>query len=364
MQIQRVNRACILGAGLFLYMVVCAVAFSLGFIEITLFQFSALFTIGVVGVFCFLGIIYLELNLSFNDPDLSLVQMMWAITLVLAGAWFATDMKPLIIMTGLSLIMMGTNRLDGRALLMFKVFGISMYVLLLALENARQPAQIVWDSEVITLTAYSLALMFGPALIRREKSVLQDELIDRNQKLAEALSKSNSLAIRDELTGSFNQRHLVELLVHQKAMADRRDYIFSICCIDLDRFKRVNYLFGNHIGDMVLKNFARISESVVREVDCVARLEGEEFVVVLGGSSEQDALVVANRIRSLLQELEISPDKPEYRITASAGIAQYRPTESTEDLMKRAAYSLYRAKRSGRDAVIIAESDAEVLRVG
>jgi len=364
MQKMRVNRACILGVGLLIYMFVCAIAFSLGFIEITIIQFAALFTIAVIGFLCFIGIIYLELNLSFNDPDLSLVQMMWAITLVLGCAWFATDMKPLIIITGLSLILMGTNRLDGRNLLMFTAFGIFMYVLLLTLEFTSQPGEIAWFSEMITLIAYSLILIFGPVLIRYEKSVLQDELMDRNQKLTEALSKINSLAIRDELTGSFNRRHLDALLVHQKAMADRRDYNFSVCFVDLDHFKRVNDLFGSHTGDMVLKEFARIAQSVVREVDCVARSGGEEFVIVLGGSSEQDALVVANRIRSLLQELQINPGRPEYRITTSVGITQYRPKESTQEMMERADFSLFKAKRSGRDRAVIAESDFKASIAG
>ena len=211
MQRMRVTRACILGVGLLIYMLVCITAFSLGFIEITITQFAVLFTVGVIGFLCFMVIIYFELNLSFNDPDLSLAQMMWAITLVLGCAWFATDIKPLIIITGLSLILMGTSRLDGRGLLMFTAFGISMYVLLLVLEYTRQPRQIMWFSELIALTAYSLILIFGPALIRHEKSVLQDELIDRNQRLTEALSETNSLAIRDELTGSFNRRHLDEV---------------------------------------------------------------------------------------------------------------------------------------------------------
>ena len=364
MQKMRVNRACILGVGLAIYMLVCAIAYFLGFIEITIAQFAVLFAIGVIGFLCFIGIIYLELNLSFNDPDLSLAQMMWAITLVLGCAWFATDMKPLIIITGLSLILVGTNRLDGKRLLMFTVFSISMYLLLLVAEFAQQSRQTMWFSEIITLIAYSLILIFGPALIRYEKSVLQGELIDRNQKLTEALSKINSLAIRDELTGSFNRRHLDALLVHQKAMADRRDYVFSVCIIDLDHFKRVNDLFGNHTGDVVLKDFARIAESVVREVDCVARIGGEEFVLVLGGTSEQDALVVANRLRSLLQELQISPGRPEYRITTSVGITQYRPKESTQDMMERADFSLYRAMRNGKDRVIVAESEFKASIAG
>lgn len=173
MQKMRVNRACVLGMGLLIYMFICAVAFSLGFIDISIVQFVILFSVGVIGFLGFIGMIYLELNLSFNDPDLSLAQMMWAITLVLGCAWFATDMKPLIIITGLSLILMGTNRLDGKSLLMFIVFGISMYVLLLAIEFSSQTRQIMWFSEVITLIAFSLILTFGPALIRYEKGLLQ-----------------------------------------------------------------------------------------------------------------------------------------------------------------------------------------------
>ncbi len=357
MQQLRVHRACVLGAGLSVYMLVCAIATVLGYIDLSIAQFTILIAIGVVGFVAFLTMIYLELNLSLNDPDLSLIQMIWAIVLVVGCAWFATELKPLFILTGLSLVLIGTSRLEGRNLWIFVLFGISLYLSLLAIEYFRHTRQILWLSEIITCTAYSLIIALGPMLFRLEKSVLQDELEDQNQQLTEAFNQINRLAIKDELTGSCNRRHLGNVLAQQKAMADRRDYVFSICILDLDHFRNVNDFFGHHTGDMVLKDFARIAESIVREVDCVARSGGEEFVIMLAGTSEQDALVVASRIRAMLCELQIHPGRPEYRITSSVGVTQYRKKEEIRDMMERAEYCLYKAKRNGRDKVNVAEPD-------
>ena len=153
----------------------------------------------------------------------------------------------------------------------------------------------------------------------------------------------------------------MEVLVQQRAMVDRRDdYHFTVCFVDLDFFKRVNDTFGHSTGDYVLKCFAKIAQSILREVDCASRIGGEEFVLVLGGTSEQDALVVTERIGAKLGEMQVSNIEPMYRITASMGITEYRRSEEIEQTLDRADRALYDAKRTGRNKVIIAEPESEL----
>ncbi|MBT4163175.1 MAG: GGDEF domain-containing protein, partial [Gammaproteobacteria bacterium] len=161
-------------------------------------------------------------------------------------------------------------------------------------------------------------------------------------------------------TGVFNRRHMLEVLDHEKALADRKNYDFSVCYVDLDYFKKVNDKFGHATGDSVLKNFSRVAEQVTREVDCVARIGGEEFILVLSGTNETDAVTVARRLAEGLRDMHVSRIEPRYRISASIGIAEYRSSESIQQLLDRADRAMYDSKRNGRNRIVVAgESGAE-----
>jgi diguanylate cyclase (GGDEF)-like protein len=316
---------------------------------------TLLFLLAGVGFVVFLIMIYFELNLAFADPDLALAQMIWAVTIIIGSAWLAADMRPVLLLTGTALLLTGTHRLSRKNLYWFVGVASLIYALLCAQTYLSDPDQLHQLPGIMEILAFGVVLFIAPLLIRFEKNLMQSDLVRRDRQLGVALEQISTLAVRDELTGAFNQRQLADVLHHQKAMADRRNYGFSICFVDLDYFKRVNSLFGRHTGDLALKEFVRIAGSVVREVDCVARVGGEEFVLVLGGATEQDAWVVAQRLRSLLQEMKISSCAPDYRISASIGISRYRAKESVELTMQRAASCLVQARNGGRDRIIIAD---------
>jgi diguanylate cyclase (GGDEF)-like protein len=156
----------------------------------------------------------------------------------------------------------------------------------------------------------------------------------------------------------------MDFLVQQKAQADRRDYVFTLCFIDLDFFKRVNDKFGHGTGDNVLRQFCEIAKSLLREVDCVARMGGEEFIMVLAGTPQQDALIVAERLAAEMADMVVSPNEPTYRITASLGVTEYRKDEDIHVTMERADRALYDAKRTGRNKTIIADLEAHQIKFG
>jgi len=364
MQRIRMNRFCTLCAGLLVHLLLCSVAFVIDIGEVSVSQALLLVSVAVAGFFFFTGLIYFELNLSFDDPDLSLLRAAWALLIVVASAWFTAELKPLLLITGITLIQAGFYQLGRRNLALFSCLGISLYSVFFALDYLAEWTVMSWSRTLLEFAVFSIVLMVAPTLIRFDRNLMQHELSGRNQLLNSALERINTLVIKDELTGAYNRRQLENLLDQQKAMADRRDYIFSLCHIDLDRFKRVNDLFGHHTGDIFLQGFVHMVKSVLRDVDNVARISGEEFVLILGGISEQEALVVARRIRSLLQDLSVSPSGPDYRVTASIGISQYIRGENHRETLHRADLSLYRAKRNGRDRIIIAESALEASIAG
>ena len=190
------------------------------------------------------------------------------------------------------------------------------------------------------------------AYMASEVTALREAFARRRQRLNEAMEQLSEIAMRDELTGLYNRRYIMDVLSRQKALADRGHLSFTLCYCDLDHFKRINDRYGHQTGDRVLRDFAEVAESVVRSVDFVARLGGEEFLLVLVGADEVMAERVAERLCERTRFLAMVPQDPDYRQTVSIGLAAFRPGERVEDVIQRADRALYSAKSQGRDQIV------------
>jgi diguanylate cyclase (GGDEF)-like protein len=208
-------------------------------------------------------------------------------------------------------------------------------------------------NEFLVWSCYSLLLVVA-LFVADQVARLREALTGRTEELERALTRVRDLAMRDDLTGLYNRRQLMEYLYRQKASADRGTLSFALCYVDLDHFKRVNDLFGHKQGDEVLRAFAEIARKVVREEDFVARIGGEEFVLVLTNATLTDAVQVSNRLRRQTQLMVIDPKAPDFAVTASVGVAAYRAREAVEQLMSRADSAMYAAKTQGRNRVVVA----------
>jgi diguanylate cyclase (GGDEF)-like protein len=158
------------------------------------------------------------------------------------------------------------------------------------------------------------------------------------------------LSYTDSLTGIANRRIFLESLGGAICFAQRHQTPLSIIMADLDNFKSVNDTFGHNAGDQVLQAFATFLMENSREEDLIARWGGEEFIMMLPGTSAKKATIFAERIRHRLEE--IIPD-PGIRLTASFGVSAYRPGETSISFIGRADQALYEAKRLGKDQVIL-----------
>ena len=168
------------------------------------------------------------------------------------------------------------------------------------------------------------------------------------------------LAVRDPLTGLYNRRQFDEALDRVLAV-HRRERLrgwrpLSAIMFDLDRFGLFNKEHGHQVGDAVLKAFADVLLSRFRASDLLARLGGEEFIVVLDGADRQAAVLAADEVRSLLAERSVlAEDGTELRVTVSAGCAELDAADPTrESLLRTADVALFMAKRAGRDRVVAA----------
>ena len=166
--------------------------------------------------------------------------------------------------------------------------------------------------------------------------------------------KLERLSITDPLTGAKNSRFFMALLADEKLKAKRLTQKSALLMLDIDHFKRVNDTYGHPSGDKVICQVMDICRQMSREIDVVARLGGEEFAVFLPGSDSEQAVAVAERIRSRVEATLVqSLDGQAIHFTVSLGVAELSPTDLTEvDWLGRADAALYAAKNSGRNKVI------------
>jgi two-component system cell cycle response regulator len=176
-------------------------------------------------------------------------------------------------------------------------------------------------------------------------------------RLRDGVQTSIEMAVTDQLTGLHNRRYLethFNGLFDESAMRARD---LAVLMLDIDKFKLVNDTYGHDAGDEVLQEFARRVKEATRIVDVVARLGGEEIVVVLPETGLHSALAVAERIRSQVQTqgFAIRGGMTQIPVTVSIGVANRRAgDQSPAQMMKRADEALYRAKGEGRNRVIAA----------
>jgi diguanylate cyclase (GGDEF)-like protein len=167
------------------------------------------------------------------------------------------------------------------------------------------------------------------------------------------------LAIRDPLTGLYNRRHFDAMLERMLATHHRHRSAtyrpIAAVVFDLDNFGTFNKLHGHQVGDEVLKAFAGILQSRFRRTDLVARMGGEEFVAVMDGASREQAVAIADEVRTAMAATPIAVGDDVIHVTVSAGCAQVDESEPTrEALLRTADVALFMAKRGGRDRVVAA----------
>jgi diguanylate cyclase (GGDEF)-like protein len=182
---------------------------------------------------------------------------------------------------------------------------------------------------------------------------VQQELLATNAALEAARAEADRLGRIDPLTGVANRRVLPELLDRRVAGGDEA---LGVLLLDIDRFKRVNDGLGHAAGDVVLIEVARRIRATIREQDAVARVGGEEFLVLLDGMSDPGALrALGERIRTAIGGTAISAQNASIVVTASIGCAlSGMEHRSGGSLLAAADRALYAAKRAGRDRVVVA----------
>ena len=195
----------------------------------------------------------------------------------------------------------------------------------------------------------------GTSYVDRERwSILSNQLALGLQRIS-LYAQVQGSATHDGLTGLVVRRYFKERLAGEVEGVSRRGGSLAFLMVDLDRFKAVNDTYGHLVGDVVLREIARLIRGSVREMDLVGRYGGEEFAVALPDADQEVALHIAERIRIAVESTPIRAYDEEVRITVSVGLSLCPEHAATaEQLMDQADRAMYRAKGLGRNRIVVA----------
>lgn len=173
------------------------------------------------------------------------------------------------------------------------------------------------------------------------------------------------LASQDSLTGLPNRRRTTELANAAITAAISAQQPLTVAIIDLDHFKAINDRYGHAAGDHVLREFARMSRESLRDSDILGRWGGEEFLLVMPGTTLDAALVSLERLRTQALQIRLPSMDAELKVTLSAGLAMNEhDVKSLDDIVARADAALYDAKNQGRDLVSVADESYRTTSTG
>jgi diguanylate cyclase (GGDEF)-like protein/putative nucleotidyltransferase with HDIG domain len=292
----------------------------------------------VPGLLLIIAAAYLvAFGLSWRSTNLSgwvlPVALAWGTTSITGVAYFSAESPSPLIFFYLWIFLYSAYFFDDRiTLLQVGYTGVALAALLITLPPSNGVA--VWWLVAIGTLAIGAILIRS---MRRRVETLIERLYDT--------------ARTDQLTDLPNRRGFRELLDLELERARRRESSLTVVVGDLDHFKQVNDRSGHHVGDAVLARVARLLERRKRAIDAAARVGGEEFTLVLPDTDENEALIVAERLRSELESEFASDAVP---ITISFGIATYPEHGHTAGSLLRAGdEALYGAKRHGRNRSMI-----------
>ncbi|SHO80857.1 hypothetical protein MNB_SV-15-507 [hydrothermal vent metagenome] len=157
-------------------------------------------------------------------------------------------------------------------------------------------------------------------------------------------------AYTDILTNIYNRTYFEQKFQEEINLHRMSNSFLSFIILDIDKFKDINDTYGHQMGDNILKDLAKIINSNKRELDTFARWGGEEFVLILEHTNIKYAQIIANKLRNIIKTHNF---KNNISITCSFGVAELKPDDTHESIIRRADQALYRAKENGRNRVEI-----------
>ena len=219
--------------------------------------------------------------------------------------------------------------------------------------HALDPVRYPGDVQAMAFLYACLVYPLIGSLATRLTSI-SEKLRANRRELQEALAQVKELATRDDLTRTYNRRHMTELLQLEQRQHQRNGAPMCLALMDIDWFKSVNDRHGHQAGDEVLKRFAHVAQESLRTTDLLARWGGEEFLVAFVDTDADAALLALQRLQSRMQATPFDDIAPDLRLSFSGGVTRLKQDDALDVAIERADQAMYRAKTQGRCRCVVA----------
>ena len=294
---------------------------------------------------------------TFNDPSLSLIQILFGC--VLCALAFATipesrayDLQLLCITLAFGLANINPRQaifVGGFVTVIF--MGIYIHETKWAITGNDTNAALRFQLLMAATIVWLLTLQM------RHHCLIRQGVTQEKMRLLSAMEQLRQAIKFDPLTHLYNRSH-IESILHDEALRHNRTGVgFCIALIDIDHFKNINDQLGHQVGDTVLKRFASCSKELIRETDTLGRWGGEEFILVVPDTNGgPEGLRATERLRQHISQQALCDVDTSHNITFSAGVAIHQRGESIQSLLDRADSALYAAKEQGRNRSVLSSS--------
>jgi diguanylate cyclase len=302
----------------------------------------------------------LNLRLAPSDPSLSLPFSLYAVVSVVWSYAITGPARGAVMAILILVILFGVFQLRPRQVVALSLTG---FVALAGVMAWRAFGNVPrYDPRVELIHLVFAAITTGSAgLLAMRFGRLRSRLASQKSELAQALEINRQLATRDALTGLLNRRAMVEMLAQESPRQRRHEHRVALAIVDIDHFKRINDGFGHATGDAVLQRFAELARAGLRQGDSLARWGGEEFLLLMPGTTPAEAHVALERLRERVSAGDFDSLAASLEVSFSAGLTEYRPGERYDVVVERADQALYRAKRGGRDRIEFAPAEEDMV---
>lgn len=320
-----------------------------------------LYAVHLINLLLFTGLHFMRHRLPYQMKAIMLICIFYSVTVTGIVHYGVEDSYNLYF--GLCIILSAIFLRFSQTLMLIIIIIVTQIVLFIALLNqwitpninlvSHQDKIASWlSSEIAFISLFLTAIIALGSLNQYLQKTIK--LLNVKQKeLLNAQKELKELALKDPLTKLHNRRAFDTFLKKEFAHFKRASSPFCLLVIDLDLFKSINDNYGHHVGDLVLQACAACLQQQVRDDELVARIGGEEFVVLLSKCSVEQAMLAAERMRAAIEALDVEAEQQTIKVTSSIGVAQISSDDpDTKLLFTRADQALYQAKQTGRNRVI------------
>ena len=296
-----------------------------------------------------------SLRLKLTPTQLSVGQSTHAIICIIAAYTIATPIRGAILTLLLVALVFCSFGLEPRRSHQVSTFAIVLLAVTMVWCVHTRPDVFPVKVELVHFVLAS-SMMIAMVSLTNQFNWLRDrlkkqktELEAQRNELSVALSQIHHIAMRDDLTGLPNRRHMNDVLGDAEQRHRRAPGTLCIALIDIDHFKSINDTYGHAAGDDILRSFAHQVRALLRSEEILARWGGEEFLLMLPNTGQDDGMQVMERLKRELGSMPVQGFDDGLRISFSSGLAAMAADETIIDTIRRADKAMFRAKSLGRN---------------